>query len=96
VRPGVPLSQQTGDDLFRIRDEFLHSDAKFGKIIVREHDPIMEVEFLSNRIHIDTGAFVTGRLSCLRIESDEALFNVHCFAGPSVGARRLCSSDRMP
>jgi len=46
----------------------------------------MNVEFHSNRINIDTGAFVTGRLSCLRIESDEALFNVHCFAGTHVGA----------
>jgi serine/threonine protein phosphatase 1 len=89
VRPGVPLSQQTDDDLFWIRDEFLHSDEKFGKIIVHGHNPVMDVEFHPNRINIDTGAFVTGRLSCLRIESDEALFNVHCFAGPHVGARRL-------
>ncbi len=89
VRPGVPLSQQTDDDLFWIRDEFLLSDEKFGKIIVHGHNPVMDVEFHSNRINIDTGAFVTGRLSCLRIESDEALFNVHCFAGSHVGARRL-------
>src|SRR6266446_3524042 len=86
VRPGVPLSQQTDDDLFWIRDEFLLSDEKFGKIIVHGHNPVMDVEFHSNRINIDTGAFVTGRLSCLRIESDEALFNVHCFAGTHVGA----------
>jgi serine/threonine protein phosphatase 1 len=89
VRPGVPLSQQADADLFWIRDEFLNSEERFGKIIVHGHNPVMDVEFHSNRINIDTGAFVTGRLSCLRIESDEALFNVHCFAGPHVGARRL-------
>jgi serine/threonine protein phosphatase 1 len=89
VRPGVPLSQQADEDLFWIRDEFLDSEKEFGKIIVHGHNPVMEVEFHSNRINIDTGAFVTGRLSCLRIESDEALFNVHCFARAHGGARRL-------
>ena len=89
VRPGVPLSQQTDDDLFWIRDEFLHSDKKFGKIIVHGHNPVMDVEFHSNRVNIDTGAFVTGRLSCLRIESDEALFNVHGLGATRAGARRL-------
>jgi serine/threonine protein phosphatase 1 len=89
VRPGVPLSQQVDEDLFWIRDEFLNSEERFGKIIVHGHNPVMDVEFHSNRINIDTGAFVTGRLSCLRIESDGALFNVHFFAGPHVGARRF-------
>jgi serine/threonine protein phosphatase 1 len=89
VRPGVPLSKQADKDLFWIRDEFLNSGESFGKIIVHGHNPVMDVEFHSNRINTDTGAFVTGRLSCVRIESDEALFNVHCFAGPHVGARRL-------
>ncbi len=89
VRPGVPLSQQADEDLFWIRDEFLDSEEKFGKIIVHGHNPVVDVEFHSNRINIDTGAFVTGRLSCLRIESDQALFNVHCFGETGVGARRL-------
>jgi serine/threonine protein phosphatase 1 len=89
VRPGVPLSQQADEDLFWIRDEFLDSKEKFEKIIVHGHNPVTDMEFHSNRINIDTGAFVTGRLSCLRIESGEALFNVHCFAGTPVGARRL-------
>jgi hypothetical protein len=47
------------------------------------------VEFHSNRINIDTGAFATGRLSCLRIETDHAMFNVHYFAGTQVEARRV-------
>jgi serine/threonine protein phosphatase 1 len=89
VRPGVPLSHQADEDLFWIRDEFLNSEEKFGKIIVHGHNPVMEVEFHSNRINIDTGAFMTGRLSCLRIESDAAPFNVKSGAGTDVGARRL-------
>ncbi len=89
VRPGVPLSQQRDDDLFWIRDEFLDSKEKFGKIVVHGHNPVTDVEFRSNRINIDTGAYATGRLSCLRIESDQAMFNVHCFGGTHVEARRL-------
>jgi serine/threonine protein phosphatase 1 len=89
VRPGVALSQQADEDLFWIRDEFLDSRENFGKIIVHGHSPVKEVEFHSNRINIDTGAFATGRLSCLRIESDPAIFNVHCLAGTHVEARRL-------
>jgi len=89
VRPGVPLSQQRDEDLFWIRDEFLDSKQKFGKIIVHGHNPVTDVEFHSNRINIDTGAFATGRLSCLRIESDHAIFNVHCLGGTRIEARRI-------
>jgi serine/threonine protein phosphatase 1 len=85
VRPGVPLSQQTDEDLFWIRDKFLKCPEKFEKIIVHGHTPVAEVEFHSNRINIDTGAFATGRLSCLRIEADNILW----FAGTRVGAGRL-------
>jgi serine/threonine protein phosphatase 1 len=89
VRPGVPLSQQADEDLFWIRDEFLNSEERFGKIVVHGHSPVPDVEFHANRINIDTGAFATGRLSCLRIESEEARSNDRCVAGTQVGARRL-------
>src|SRR5262249_29472820 len=45
VRPGVPLSEQKDEDLFWIRDEFLSSEQKFGKIIVHGHNPVIDVEF---------------------------------------------------
>jgi serine/threonine protein phosphatase 1 len=85
IRPGVPLSEQTDDDLFWIRERFLKCTDKFEKIIVHGHTPVAEVEFHSNRINVDTGAFATGRLSCLRIEADNILW----FAGKRVGAARL-------
>jgi serine/threonine protein phosphatase 1 len=85
VRPGVPLSQQTDEDMFWIREKFLRHPEKFEKIIVHGHTPVAEVEFHSNRINIDTGAFATGRLSCLRIEGDNILW----FAGTRVGAGRI-------
>ncbi|WP_342211568.1 hypothetical protein [Methylocella tundrae] len=44
------------------------------KIIVHGHTPVMEPEVRSNRIDIDTGAYATGRLTCLRLERDQIDF----------------------
>jgi serine/threonine protein phosphatase 1 len=68
VRPNVELSRQKESDLLWIREEFLSSNDDFGKIIVHGHTPTLEIEVGTNRINIDTGAFATGRLTCLMIE----------------------------
>jgi serine/threonine protein phosphatase 1 len=68
VKPRVSLSEQKENDLLWIRDEFLTSNLDFGKVVVHGHTPVHEVEVASNRINIDTGAFATGRLSCLVID----------------------------
>lgn len=68
VRPRVKLSDQAESDLLSIRREFLESRQDFGKIVVHGHTPTYEVEVAPNRINIDTGAFATGRLTCLVIE----------------------------
>jgi serine/threonine protein phosphatase 1 len=69
VKPNVELSRQKESDLLWIRDEFLSSNGDFGKIIVHGHTPTHKIEVGSNRINIDTGAFATGRLTCLVIEN---------------------------
>jgi serine/threonine protein phosphatase 1 len=71
VKPNVELSRQKENDLLWIRGEFLTSTDDFGKIIVHGHTPTHEIEVASNRINIDTGAFATGRLSCLVLEGEE-------------------------
>jgi serine/threonine protein phosphatase 1 len=68
VRPGIDLNIQDDNDLLWIRDEFLRSDADFGKIVVHGHSPIHEPEVLANRINIDTAAFMTGKLTCLVLD----------------------------
>jgi len=68
VRPGVPLERQTVDDLLWIRDEFLTSTANFGKVVVHGHTPVETPQVLPNRINIDTGAFATGRLTCIVLD----------------------------
>jgi serine/threonine protein phosphatase 1 len=70
VNPKVELSRQKESDLLWIRGEFLSSNEDFGKIIVHGHTPAREIEVRPNRINIDTGAFATGRLTCLAIEGD--------------------------
>ncbi len=70
VRPNVPLDRQTVDDLYWIRGEFLNSEQDFGKMIIHGHSPHEWPEVKPNRVNIDTGAFATGRLTCLVIEGD--------------------------
>lgn len=72
VRPGIPLKKQRDDDLLWIRDEFLLYEEDFGKIVVHGHTPVRELDIRPNRINIDTGAYVTGRLTCLVLEDDRA------------------------
>jgi Calcineurin-like phosphoesterase len=78
VRPGIPLARQSEDDLLWIRNEFLDSKADFGKIVVHGHTPTREPELLPNRINVDTGAYMTGRLTCAVLEGEEVRFlSVH-------------------
>lgn len=68
IRPGVRLDQQRDQDLLWIRDEFLLCEDDFGKIVVHGHTPVHEPELLANRINIDTGAYATGRLTCIKLQ----------------------------
>ena len=68
MRPGVPLERQSDDDLLWIRGEFLNSTMNFGKVVVHGHTPVEIPEVLPNRINIDTGAFATGRLTCVVLD----------------------------
>ncbi|MCI0467535.1 MAG: serine/threonine protein phosphatase, partial [Beijerinckiaceae bacterium] len=74
VRPGIPLASQNEEDLLWIRDDFLLHEKPFEKIIIHGHTPVMEPEVRRNRVNIDTGAYATGRLTCLRLEGDKIQF----------------------
>jgi serine/threonine protein phosphatase 1 len=67
VRPGVPLERQREEDLLWIREPFLLSEQDFGAIVVHGHTPMAEPEVRRNRICIDTGAFFSGRLTCVAL-----------------------------
>ncbi|NDW54120.1 metallophosphoesterase [Aliiroseovarius sp. PrR006] len=72
IRPGVPLDQQTEDDLCWIRNEFHQSDADHGPLIVHGHTPVDEVTHYGNRLNIDTGAGHGKAISAVVIEGREA------------------------
>ena len=82
VKPGVELSRQMENDLLWIREEFLSSSEDFGKIVIHGHTPAPDIEVLPNRINIDTGAFATGRLTCLVI-ADASLSVIDTLQGES-------------
>jgi serine/threonine protein phosphatase 1 len=66
IRPGRSMEQQTRHDLLWIRDDFLHTRLALpGKVVVHGHTICDEPKDLGHRIDIDTGAFVSGRLTCL-------------------------------
>lgn len=71
IRPGVPLDRQDPEDLLWIRDMFIDSELLHGCRVVHGHTPTMEPEIRPNRINVDTGAYLTNRLSCAVIEADQ-------------------------
>ena len=74
LRPRVPLDKQAEEDLIWIRDPFLTSGHDFGQIVVHGHTPVDAPEIRGNRINVDTGAFLTGCLTCLVLEGTERRF----------------------
>lgn len=71
VRPLVPFKDQVAEDLLWIRHEFLSHRGGFERIVVHGHTPVSEPEILPNRINLDTGAYATGRLTCVVMEGNE-------------------------
>jgi len=73
LRPGTPLAQQSVHDLHWIRDEFLDFKQSHGPLVVHGHTPVSHPELLSNRINIDTGAWISGVLTCVVIEGSKVI-----------------------
>lgn len=107
IRPGIALARQTEEDLLWIRDDFLSHGSSFEKFVIHGHTPVIAPDIRSNRANIDTGAFATGRLSCVAIEGSDIvpMRDIrHWVAGdpsrdedlPSEAADRSASSCRRP
>lgn len=71
IRPGVPVADQREKDLRWIREPFLDHDAPFEAFVVHGHTILEDIDERSNRIGIDTGAYVTGKLTALGLEGSE-------------------------
>ena len=71
IRPGEPLADQRVEDLRWIREPFLSHPDDFGQVVVHGHSITGEPDIRHNRIGIDTGAFMSGRLTALGLEGTE-------------------------
>ena len=65
LRPGIPLAEQDPHDLLWIRNPFLHQARDDGLVVIHGHTPSSQPQVLPWRIGIDTGAFATGKLTCV-------------------------------
>lgn len=80
VRPSVPLSRQSVEDLLWIREEFFDTPHQFGKFVLYGHTPRREVEIVAPyRIGLDTGLVYGGALSCLELH-DARLWQVQRYS----------------
>jgi len=71
ILPDVPLEDQSAKDLRWIREPFLSHAGHHSHVIVHGHTISRRAELRENRIGIDTGAFVSGRLTALVLEGAE-------------------------
>lgn len=71
LRPGVPVDQQTENDLLWIREEFFNAPPEPGRLVVHGHTPANKAVILPDRICVDTGAFATGRLTAIRLAHEQ-------------------------
>jgi len=56
IRPGVPLAQQSRDDLMWIRGDFLDDTRTHPWLIVHGHTAVQTAEHHGNRVNLDSGA----------------------------------------
>jgi serine/threonine protein phosphatase 1 len=70
VRPGLPLEEQSREDLLWIREDFLRHEHDLDTTIVFGHTPQRRVLFdVPQKIGLDTGLVYGGRLSCLDLSN---------------------------
>lgn len=68
LRSGVPLQRQSDEDLMWIRPDDSQGPPSPDFITVHGHTPVPSIESQPGRINVDTGAFATAILSCVRID----------------------------
>jgi serine/threonine protein phosphatase 1 len=71
IRPGVPLADQTEEDLLWIREPFLDANEEHEVVVVHGHTPVKEAQVHDNRIAVDTGAVWSDRLTAVVLHDDE-------------------------
>lgn len=71
IRPGKPLEEQSVEVMRWIREPFLSHAGYHEHVVVHGHTIAEAPEIGHNRIGIDTGAYMTGRLTALGLEGEQ-------------------------
>jgi serine/threonine protein phosphatase 1 len=85
IRPGVALTDQKSSDLRWIRAPFLDHGGRFEHFVIHGHTVTDGPDIRSNRIGIDTGAYMTGTLTALVLEGEDRRFLTTTLAAGQVG-----------
>jgi serine/threonine protein phosphatase 1 len=93
IAPDVPFEEQRRHDLRWIREPFLSYAAPHGAVIVHGHTIRDDPQDCGNRIGIDTGAFMSGRLTALVLEGTQRRYleAVDSDGGITAAARQLAA-----
>lgn len=75
IRPGLPIAQQSEQDMLWIREQFLTYEGDHGgKVVVHGHTPSRNPEDLPARINVDTGSCFKGCLTAVVLEGESRRF----------------------
>ncbi|MEO0713241.1 MAG: metallophosphoesterase family protein [Pseudomonadota bacterium] len=74
LRPGRALEDQVDDDVLWIRDTFLNDNGTFDQVVVHGHTPISAPYRDHRRIGVDTGAYLSGKLTAVRLMGEDINF----------------------
>jgi len=77
LKPGVPLTEQSEEDLLWIRGDFIVSMEDFGKKVIFGHTPFSRPLVMPNKIGIDTGAAYGNLLTCLKLPEEKFISVAH-------------------
>lgn len=78
VQNGVPLKHQDDQDLLWSRPHEQKQPATVNSFLtVHGHTPVRSVALTENRLNVDTGAFMSGRLSAVKISRDGDITVMH-------------------
>ncbi|MEO3998909.1 metallophosphoesterase family protein [Mesorhizobium sp. CAU 1732] len=77
IDPSRPIAEQDPKDMMMIREPFLQYEGDLSHVVVHGHTPTSSrlPESGRCRIGIDTGAYATGRLTCLAVSADERILH---------------------
>lgn len=69
INPDASLHDQTDRDLLWIREPFSSHNGPFEKVVVHGHTPQETATVTQHKISIDTGAYASGKLSAVRLQT---------------------------